>query len=195
MPVPSAGNSQQNTLLMIDLLPLPMLEDIQVSDSPETIPCLGRHSFQASRKGGDVGCPSSSWPNLHFIKKCKPPSIRPVLCRKVSVIRSQSRQKDAVRMTCRSTCRAECCPSCKGGPPSPGIPAFAGGAWERWPARLILPISATASSSGAGLKALYSSTALRSQISGAGHFIDRSGEKNSELIAPADHSNFHSFAR
>lgn len=79
MPVPSAGSSQQNALLMIDLLlPLPMLEDIHVSDSPETILCLGHHSFGSSRKGRGIGYPSFSW-TCTSPKKFKPPSIMPVL--------------------------------------------------------------------------------------------------------------------
>lgn len=71
MLVPSVGSSQQNVPLMIDLLlPLLVLEDIHVSDSPEP--------FGASRKGRGVSYPSSSW-TCTSPEKFRPPSIMPVL--------------------------------------------------------------------------------------------------------------------
>lgn len=79
MPVPSAGSSQQNVLLMIDLLlPLSTLEDIHVSDSLETILCLGHHSLAAHRVGRSVSYPRSSW-TCTSPEKLKPPSMMPVL--------------------------------------------------------------------------------------------------------------------
>lgn len=79
MPVPSAGSSQQNVLLMIDLLlPLSTLEDIHISDSLETILCLGHHSFVVHRIGTSVSYPRSSW-TCTPPEKFKPPRRIPVL--------------------------------------------------------------------------------------------------------------------
>lgn len=73
MPVPSAGSSQHNVLLMIDLLlPLSMLEDIYISDSLGTVLCLGHHSFMGQAGKKEVSGSSWTWPSP---EKFRPTSI------------------------------------------------------------------------------------------------------------------------
>lgn len=50
LPGPSAGSSQQNAPLMIDLLSLPVLEVVHGSDRPQGILSLGHHGLGHKRK-------------------------------------------------------------------------------------------------------------------------------------------------
>lgn len=99
-------------------------------------------------------------------------------------------------MSCWSVHLTGCCPSCQGTlPPSPGDPCFPRGAWDWWPVRLMLLISAAASSP-RGSKGLLQRRCSTAPIHGAKLLIDRSGEMNEAFpTAPADHSNFHAFTR
>lgn len=110
------------------------------------------------------------------------------------VTQSQSRQKDMMRMNL-PWCLL-CCPSCEGTPQAQGSPAFPGGVWERWPATLILPISAAAPSAGMGLKVFYSSTAARTPAYRAESFTDQETRTGSFPLPPQQlpllHQTLHS---